>query len=604
MLNRLSPPPKQKHFYGQRVLLVVTSSVFLLSGCLQTTETSIKASAPTEQSVEVKAAMTSASSESNTVLAQHLDAPSMYQILVGEMMVQKGYDQQAFDVIYDLAQKRRDPILAERAFQLSMKTFNTQKVEAATQLWRQVSPQSTVAWRASYLISLRKGDIEQAIEQWQYFQKISEEPLSEDFILTAQRVVASIPVQTGLEFFKKLSEIHSNNWHAYLALALASEAYNKIPEALEAAEKARSLQFEEDDITKEASLYQLLAKLYIQTKPPERGLTSLIPYITRNPSDWLVQERMARLEVQAEMYEAASERYKYILKSVPDAHNSRLSLALIQIEYKANDEAKQNLLKMVEQQGYVDVASYYLGLIYQGEENSQKALVYFGRVQSDNYYVDAQLHSAEIYFSLKEVTKALSILDNLKGKEPSDRIKIYRAKGVFYTLEDKFELALEQYDKALELDPSNTQFLMSQALIFYNTKQYGRYEEALKRVIEIKPNEVDALNALGYYYVDTDQHMNQAEEMLNKAYNLAPDSYYVLDSLGWLYYQQGKYHLAEEFLAKALAIQVDDEVLIHMISTYWKLDQKVKAKKLWRDNQENFLKNKELQGLIKQLELE
>ena len=611
VLKGLLSPIKQRAFCKTTGLLVIASSAVLLSGCLPFIESSAKEDKTTEvvtSSVVAEKPTATAEKESVTVADQmspstHIDAPSMYQLLVGEMMVQKGYDQQAFEVIYDLALKKRSPELAERAFQLSMKTFDAAKVEAATNLWRELSPDSVVAWRASYLISLRNSDVNLAVEQWQYFQQISPETLSQDFMLTAQRVIVSIPVETGLAFFKTLSEQYADNWYALYALASAADAYGQYPIALDAAEKARSLQVEQGG-EDEALLYQLLAKLYVQMPPPERGLTSLASYIQKNPEDWLVQERVARLEVQAELFEQASVRYKQILKSVPEAHTSRLSLSLIQIEQKSYDEAKANLLKVLEQHGYVDVASYYLGLIAQDQEDVEAALTYFARVKSENYYLDAQLHSAEIHFAAQDMAKALEVLDSVLLKNPVDKVKVYRAKGVFYTFALQPEVAIEQYDKALELDPNNIPILMAQALIFYNTEQFESYVAVLKRVLEIKPEHVNALNALGYYYVDTSQKMAEAEVMLNKAYSLAPDSYYVLDSLGWLYYQQKNYRLAEEYLYKALSIEMDDEVLIHLISTYWKQGRTSKAKDLWQANQQKFLNNKELQGLIKQLELE
>ena len=584
--------------------VVLLGGLLLLSGCMAASEPVLKSgSSPSLLASPELKKEASVSKEPQT--ARRLDAARMYQVLVAEMMVLKGYNQQAFEVMYMLANESKDEKASERAFQLSMQTYDVNKIAAATNLWRELSPESVVAWRASYLLALRNNQIELAVKQWQEFQNLSEEPLSEDLTLTAQRVVTTVAPETGLLFFKRLTEIYPREAVVYFASALAADSYGRFDQALSSAEEAQKrFQNEKVPAGLEAQLFQLLAKLYVQQGQTDKGLSLLTPYLLKNPSDWLVQERLARLEVQAGLLTSAEERYQLILASVPDAVTSRLSLALIQIERKSYSKAKGHLLKVAELKGYVNVSSYYLGLIAQEENNSAAALNYFKKVQSSNYYIDAQLHKAEIYFELKQPDKALEVLDNAKPTTPTDKVKLHRARGVFYTIEHKIELAIEQYERALAIDPNNIDVLMSQALVLYNTERYDAYEATLKKVVEIRPNEVDALNALGYYYVDSAQNFVEAEVLLKRAFKLDPDSYYVMDSLGWLYYHQQKYDLAEELLSKAIALEMDDEVLVHLISTYWKLGNLSKAKSLWQDNHQKFLNNKELQGLIKQLELE
>ena len=110
------------------------------------------------------------------------------------------------------------------------------------------------------------------------------------------------------------------------------------------------------------------------------------------------------------------------------------------------------------------------------------------------------------------------------------------------------------------------------------------------------------MNALAYFYVERNEHLDEAEKLLKKALKLAPDEYYILDSRGWLYYQQGKYEQAESDLKRAFSMEKDDEVLIHLIKVKWKLGKQDDAKNLWNQYHRNFPENAELQGLIIQLE--
>ncbi|MGM0541571.1 MAG: tetratricopeptide repeat protein [Pseudomonadota bacterium] len=578
---------------------MLISTLLLLSGCssvfVTENDSNISGVAlPSSPSVEVEDDVLSKESEPSL----HIDANTMFQILAAEMMVQKGQPAQAFDLIYDLALTTRDAELAKRAFELSMTTYDVAKIEAATELWRELSPQAAMAWRASFLISLGQGSVELALEQWHRYHKLSEEGLDKDLLLTAQRVSTSVEPEYGIIFMHSLTQAFPDSWAAYFSLGYVAHVHGQLDVALGALEKARTLQTTES----EPQIARLLAKLYSQSSSPQRGLDALEPYLKKYPEDWIVQERVARLEVQAKLYDEAEARYEHILKSVPDAYTSRLSLALLQIERNSYAQAEANLHQVLPIKGYTNVANYYLGLLHQEQKNYEKALLHFANVISDNYYLDAQLHRAEIYFSMNNMPKAIGVLDSIEVEKPQDKIKVYRAKGVFYSYENKYAQAIDQYEKVLAIDPEHIEVLMAQALLFYKLEQFDAYERNLKRVIELDPNEVDALNALGYFYVEKGSHYELAESLLKKAYGLAPENYYVLDSLGWFYFNKQNYALAQEYLEKALDAQIDDEVLIHLISTYWQQGKYEKARLLWQHYHKSFLQNTRLQNLINELE--
>ncbi len=582
----------------QGIQLALISTLLGLSGCsagfMTSDDSNVSGVAlPSSPSLEGENASSRMSEHS-----LHVDADTMFQILAAEMMVQKGQPAQAFDLIYEVAVNTRDTELAKRAFELSITTYDGQKIEAATNLWREVSPQEPIAWRASFLISLNQGSVDLALKQWNRYHNLSKEGLDKDLLLTAQRVSTSVQTEQGVIFMQSLTKFFPESWAAYFSLGYVAHVHGQLDTALVALEKARTLQTTES----EPQISRLLAKLYLELSSPRRGLDALEPYLNKYPEDWAVQERVARLEVQAKLYDAAEDRYENILKSVPDAYTSRLSLALLQIERKSYAQAEENLGQVMLVQGYANVANYYLGLLHQEQKNYEKSLQHFAKVTTDNYYLDAQLHRAEIYFSMNEMAKAIKVLDLIEVENPQDKIKVYRAKGVFYSYENKYSQAIEQYEKVLAIDSEHIEVLMAQALLFYKLEQFDAYERNLKRVIELEPNEVDALNALGYFYVEKDRHHEDAESLLKKAYGLAPDNYYVLDSLGWFYFQKQNYTVAQEYLQKALAVQVDDEVLIHLISTYWKKGSYEKARSLWQRHHKNFLQNKRLQGLINELE--
>ncbi|MBD3777101.1 MAG: hypothetical protein IE920_08215, partial [Thiotrichales bacterium] len=301
--------------------------------------------------------------------AQH--AQQVFQVLAAELMVEKGYPADAFNVIFPLAAETRDPALAKRAFELSMTTYDEKAIAQAANLWTEVAPQEPAAWRVAYFVSLRQNQLPLALEQWQTYRQYSDATLEEDILLAAQRLSRSAPNEAIKGFFIDLQQRSAKLWQTYYGLGLLYSVWQQADEAIAQLEKAVQVLQQADTASDDAQqaaeqqIYQLLSKVYLQLNDPQPGLTGLAGYLKRFPQDWLAQERMARLEVKAERYKAAERRYQTILKSNNDATTSRLSLALLQIEMQKYPQAAENLQQVVKQPSYESVGYYYLGVLSQ-----------------------------------------------------------------------------------------------------------------------------------------------------------------------------------------------------------------------------------------------
>jgi Flp pilus assembly protein TadD len=69
-------------------------------------------------------------------------------------------------------------------------------------------------------------------------------------------------------------------------------------------------------------------------------------------------------------------------------------------------------------------------------------------------------------------------------------------------------------------------------------------ETSLRRVVELKPEDAQALNA-GYTLVDRTPRTSEGFALIEKAYKLAPEDPFILDSMGWAFYRLGKLEDAE-----------------------------------------------------------
>ena len=70
--------------------------------------------------------------------------------------------------------------------------------------------------------------------------------------------------------------------------------------------------------------------------------------------------------------------------------------------------------------------------------------------------------------------------------------------------------------------------------------------------------------------------------MIRKAVNLRPNDGYIIDSLGWVYYQIGNYDDAVVELERAVQYRPEDPVINdHLGDAYWQVGRKNEARFQW-----------------------
>jgi tetratricopeptide (TPR) repeat protein len=124
---------------------------------------------------------------------------------------------------------------------------------------------------------------------------------------------------------------------------------------------------------------------------------------------------------------------------------------------------------------------------------------------------------------------------------------------------------------------------------------------ALKKTLDLKSDNADALNYLGYTYAEKGEHLDEAIQLIKRALLLKPDNGYILDSLAWAYYQKGMLNEALEVMNKAVAKTPDDDPVMreHYGDIYLKLSKKDKAREQWLRSLELDPKNEKLKDKFK-----
>ncbi len=108
-------------------------------------------------------------------------------------------------------------------------------------------------------------------------------------------------------------------------------------------------------------------------------------------------------------------------------------------------------------------------------------------------------------------------------------------------------------------------------------------ERILRQVIDTKPDDPQAYNALGYSLADRNLRLPEAKELIQKAVKLAPKDPFIADSLGWVEFKLGNLAEAQRILETAFASKPDAEIAAHLGEVLWKQGLKDRATAMWKE---------------------
>tara|TARA_B100001057_G_scaffold438453_1_gene470955 strand:- start:229 stop:1914 length:1686 start_codon:yes stop_codon:yes gene_type:complete len=228
------------------------------------------------------------------------------------------------------------------------------------------------------------------------------------------------------------------------------------------------------------------------------------------------------------------------------------------------------------------IENHYLNKEY---DKAKKILKEF-RKEDDFFYWYRIKKEAQIISKQRNKKESLNYITAEFDKiyKPNDKIIFDVAN--FYKNSKEYEEAINHYSKIIDnLDKSSE---MKSDLLYRRGGSYermGRYKKAdqdLLGALKINPDDAYILNYLAYSWLERDYKIDEAIEMLEKAYSYKSNDPYIIDSIGWAYYLVNDYLKAEEFLRRAVELMPDDPIVNdHYGDILWKLERRIQARYFW-----------------------
>ena len=198
----------------------------------------------------------------------------------------------------------------------------------------------------------------------------------------------------------------------------------------------------------------------------------------------------------------------------------------------------------------------------------------------------ARIGKAEALQAAKRVDEGIDEMKQIVSNYP-DVLEAHTALGDMLRRESRFEEAAKAYDGAIDLldriEPHHWALFYQRGITYERSKEWDKAEPDFRKALELKPDQPEVLNYLGYSLVEFGLKLDEAEEMIEKAVEQRPDDGYIVDSLGWVLYRFGEFDRAVEHLERAVELRpVDPVINDHLGDALWMVGRKTEARFQWK----------------------
>lgn len=535
------------------------------------------------------------------------NAEHTFTLLMAEIILhtQTGKNQVALNTYVDVLNKTKRPEVAERALELAIHMENYHTARQINQLWKNWEPQASNAQeRMNLLYALATKDHDTALKLLKnVLQSANQNHAKRIFLQLAQSIVSdptlapkiAPQVHEAAQSFTEIPEAH-------IADILYNAATSQKEQAVTALEKLAQLELEEQL----SSVTQLAVGLLVRDYPD-----ILETFFQKNHSNQLSQA-WQELELEMLMYQKkyteAYSKVKNLLEKKPTA-TLYIQAAVLSVQTKEDASISLNYLEKAYPLGTTEQKSRAATLASMRLiESKQFSNLnnWLNKINSPDYRYDKwilELMSAMEQAQWKNAHQIRQQIQKSNLKEGKIlRDSEFQQLSLLLILNDKDNPqgqinALTQIIQRTQFVPEEKETYLSalynRGLIYTNQNKIIDKEKGLvdlRLFYQLRPESAHGMNALGYTLLENKpENLEEAFELIKKAYQLEPESPQINDSLGWAYFKKGDLLTALPYLQFAYQKEPDPEIAAHLGEVYWQMGSPDEARKIW---QEAWTKNK------------
>jgi len=499
------------------------------------------------------------------------DQEMIYHVFMGELAVERGQGEVAAREYLSAAQLSPDPTLASHAAILGYSAGDDALALEAAHRWQALAPGNADAAQFVAVMDTRLGDTDGAARE---FESLAKAGGGHGYTADAEMLEQESDANHALPVLGRIAADEMQSADAHFALAHAAMNFKQYPLAEREARAALALDAGSDD-----SLI-LLSRAVVDQGRGAEALPAVQTKVKENPRDLSLHLAYGALLQEGGDDVGARREFETILAAHPDDPETLYTLGLLSLQQKDMDAARGYFARLLKTGRRNDDASYFLGSIAELQKQYPSALDWYHRVGDGERWIAAQSGIGRSLVEGGTPDAARNFFDELVGDDPEDAVLLRETEAqVFSDLGDT-AAALSIYDAALGTTPDNDDLLYGRAILLEQQGKADAAERDLSAIVKRKPDDAQALNALGYTLTLHTTRYREAHGYIQKALDLAPDDPAIMDSMGWVDYRLGDSKTALSYLQKAYAAEADPEIAAHLVEVLLSLGDHDGAREL------------------------
>lgn len=460
------------------------------------------------------------------------EAPADYDALVGEFAAREGKLAEARDAFLRAAEKDPDSAALQRKIAvLSARLEDGGNAIAAAARAVELDPSDEPMRLLLARLLRHEGDTE-SVES--VLRDADGAPISlHAGVLLVQLMLETDRAAEALGTAEALVETHPDELPGYFALASAYEdagdrdqvevvmlrAIAVFPDDAQLYARLAQLRRAAGDTDGEVIAYRML----LERQPDHLGTLRVLGELLNKrgdsaaaievfeqaaqyyPDESLLVKRLVSLDVERNEFELAQGRLEAAIEKTPEDWGLVYMLGLVQLERGKQDAAATTLLRIPP---------------------------------TSESHVEARLRIASMYEKDGDFQKSLVLLEELRAVQPDKQLDLHTA-GI-RTKAGDFAGGVSLVQGYLDLDPKDVAALYQMGLVHELVQKRDEAIVWMRRVLEEDPRNAHALNYIGYSFAERGERLDEAENLIKRALEVAPDDGFITDSLGWVYYMRAR----------------------------------------------------------------
>lgn len=507
-------------------------------------------------------------------IARPFPADSLYALLAGELAGQRGREDVALLNYFQQAQKTRDPGVARQATLLARQLQVPGLALEAAELWAATDPTNAepVYIACQYAIALRQPD--KAMRYSNQLLSMHSDTLFTPLAASLQG--ADDATRARLEQqMRDLYSQHEGNPDLLLGIAILLEQQSRHAESLVLIRKAKSL----DADYLPARLYEV--EVLHRSGEHAKALNRMSGIVADHAQNDRLRMQYAQMLLSQQDLVDARQQLDKLATHKPMEPSLLLARGLVNFRLDDRKQSKDFFEQLLYLKKHTDTAHYYLGELAAADNKPADAIEHFRRVESGDELLAACARGLDLMIGQNQRLEGQQWLAEQRERHPTLADKLYSLESDVLLKNDDLPRAKAALDEAIRHNPGNPTLYYDRSLVYERLGNVTAAEQDLRQVLALKPNNPDALNALGYILADKTDRLDEAHGLIARALAQKPDDPAIIDSMGWVLFRQGKLDEAVLRLQRAIELYPSDEVAAHLGEALWVRGDHKAARKAW-----------------------